>query len=149
MSTTPTQPFNSRPNAGRTIATSTQGSTLADILERVLDKGVVIAGDISVSVASTELLHIRIRLLISSVDKAREMGINWWEGDPYLSSNAKTLTEENRLLQERLHSRPLAKKIYVIIRGFKFNPLKPTHNCKLLTTDYNADHNGDGDFDND
>jgi hypothetical protein len=77
---------------------------LADILERVLDKGVVIAGDISVSVASTELLHIRIRLLISSVDKAREMGINWWEGDPYLSSNAKTLTEENRLLQERLHS---------------------------------------------
>ena len=77
---------------------------MADILERVLDKGVVIAGDISVSVASTELLHIRIRLLISSVDKAREMGINWWEGDPYLSSNAKTLTEENRLLQERLHS---------------------------------------------
>lgn len=104
MSTTPTQPFNSRPNAGRTIATSTQGSTLADILERVLDKGVVIAGDISVSIASTELLHIRIRLLISSVDKAREMGINWWEGDPYLSSNAKNLTEENRLLQERLHS---------------------------------------------
>lgn len=104
MSTTPTQPFNSRPNAGRTIATSTQGSTLADILERVLDKGVVIAGDISVSIASTELLHIRIRLLISSVDKAREMGINWWEGDPYLSSKAKTLTEENRLLQERLHS---------------------------------------------
>lgn len=104
MSTTPTQPFNSRPNAGRTIATSTQGSTLADILERVLDKGVVIAGDISVSIASTELLHIRIRLLISSVDKAREMGINWWEGDPYLSSKAQTLTEENRLLQERLHS---------------------------------------------
>jgi len=46
-------------------------------------------------------------------------------------------------------SRPLAKKIYVIIRGFKFNPLELTHNCKLLTTDYNADHNGDGDSDND
>ena len=49
----------------------------------------------------------------------------------------------------QLQIRPLAKKIYVIIRGFKFNPLKLTHNCKLLTTNYNADHNGDGDSDND
>lgn len=94
----------SKSSSGRTISTSTQGSTLADILERVLDKGIVIAGDISVSVASTELLHIRIRLLISSVDKAREMGINWWEGDPYLSSKAQNLVEENRQLQERLQN---------------------------------------------
>jgi hypothetical protein len=94
----------SKPNANRTIATSTQGSTLADILERVLDKGIVIAGDISVSIASTELIHIRIRLLISSVDKAREMGINWWESDPYLSSKAQNLIEENRQLQDRLQS---------------------------------------------
>ena len=56
------------------------------------------------SVASTELLHIRIRLLISSVDKAREMGINWWENDPYLSSKAQNLIERNRQLQERLQS---------------------------------------------
>lgn len=91
-------------NSGRAIATSTQGSTLADILERVLDKGIVIAGDISVSVASTELLHIRIRLLISSVDKAREMGINWWENDPYLSNKTQNLLEENKQLQERLQS---------------------------------------------
>nr|WP_052128767.1 gas vesicle protein [Neosynechococcus sphagnicola] len=83
---------------------STQGSTLADILERVLDKGIVIAGDISVSVGSTELLNIRIRLLISSVDKAREIGINWWESDPYLSSQARTLTETNQQLQERIQS---------------------------------------------
>ncbi|MDZ8237187.1 MAG: gas vesicle protein [Nostoc sp. ChiQUE01a] len=94
----------SKTNSSRTINTSTQGSTLADILERILDKGIVIAGDISVSIASTELLHIRIRLLISSVDKAREMGINWWEGDPYLSSKAQTLIEENRQLQDRLQS---------------------------------------------
>lgn len=94
----------SKPSSNRTIATATQGSTLADILERVLDKGIVIAGDISVSVASTELLHIRIRLLISSVDKAREMGINWWENDPYLSSKAQNLIEENQQLQERLQS---------------------------------------------
>lgn len=104
MTSTPLIPKSSQSNANRTIATSTQGSTLADILERVLDKGIVIAGDISVSVASTELLHIRIRLLISSVDKAREMGINWWENDPYLSSKAQTLIDENRQLQERLQS---------------------------------------------
>lgn len=90
------------PNAGRAIATSTPGSTLADVLERVLDKGIVIAGDISVSVGSTELLSIRIRLLISSVDKAKEMGINWWESDPYLSSESRELLETNRQLQTRL-----------------------------------------------
>lgn len=84
------------------ITNSTQSSSLADILERVLDKGIVIAGDITVSVGSTELLSIRIRLLISSVDKAKEMGINWWEGDPYLSSQANRLQEENQALQERL-----------------------------------------------
>ncbi|MBO3457741.1 gas vesicle protein [Aetokthonos hydrillicola Thurmond2011] len=91
-------------NTNKTISTSTQGSTLADILERVLDKGIVIAGDISVSIASTELLHIRIRLLISSVDKAREMGIDWWENDPYLSSKAQRLHEENQQLRQRLES---------------------------------------------
>ncbi len=104
MTSKPLVPQSSTSNASRTIATSTQGSTLADILERVLDKGIVIAGDISISVASTELLNIRIRLLISSVDKAREMGINWWENDPYLSSKAQTLIDENRQLQERLQS---------------------------------------------
>ncbi|MDJ1182734.1 gas vesicle protein [Roseofilum casamattae] len=82
--------------------TSPQSSTLADVLERVLDKGVVIAGDISVSVGSTELLNVRIRLLISSVDKAKEIGINWWESDPYLSSNHKQLQETNQRLLERI-----------------------------------------------
>lgn len=87
-----------------TIATATQGSTLADVLERVLDKGIVIAGDISVSVGSTELLSIRIRLLISSVDKAKEIGINWWESDPYLSSQSRMLVETNQKLLERVES---------------------------------------------
>lgn len=87
-------------SAQRTIATATQGSSLADVLERVLDKGIVIAGDISVSVGSTELLSIRIRLLVSSVDKAKEMGINWWESDPYLSSRASQLLEANQQLLE-------------------------------------------------
>ncbi|HIK08156.1 MAG TPA: gas vesicle protein [Trichormus sp. M33_DOE_039] len=104
MTTTPLQPTRPLTNSSRAISTSTQGSTLADILERVLDKGIVIAGDISVSIASTELLHIRIRLLISSVDKAREMGINWWENDPYLSSKSQHLIEENQQLHQRLES---------------------------------------------
>jgi len=78
------------------------GSSLADILERVLDKGIVIAGDITISLVDVELLNIKVRLLIASVDKAMEMGINWWESDPYLSTRAKKLEEENRLLRERL-----------------------------------------------
>ena len=81
---------------------STQGSSLGDILERVLDKGIVIAGDISISIVNVELLTIKVRLLICSVDKAKEIGINWWESDPMLSSRAKQLEEENRLFRERL-----------------------------------------------
>jgi hypothetical protein len=60
-------------------------SNLADILERVLDKGIVIAGDIQINLLDIELLTIKIRLLVASVDRAREMGINWWEEDPTLS----------------------------------------------------------------
>ncbi|MDZ7962326.1 MAG: gas vesicle protein [Aulosira sp. DedQUE10] len=104
MTTTPILPTRSQSNSSRAITTSTQGSTLADILERVLDKGIVIAGDISISIASTELIHIRIRLLISSVDKAKELGINWWENDPYLSSKSQRLVEENQQLQHRLEN---------------------------------------------
>jgi hypothetical protein len=92
------------PPSNRTLTTATQGSTLADVLERVLDKGIVIAGDISISVGSTELLNIRIRLLISSVDKAKEIGINWWETDPHLSGQSRQLHEENQQLQTRIDS---------------------------------------------
>jgi len=79
-----------------------QATNLADILERVLDKGIVIAGDITISLVDVELLNIKLRLLVASVDKAMEMGINWWESDPYFSSRAHQLDEENRLLRERL-----------------------------------------------
>ena len=79
-----------------------ESRSLADILERVLDKGIVIAGDITISLADVDLLSIKIRLLVASVDKAVEMGINWWESDPALSSQAKKLQEENSLLRERL-----------------------------------------------
>ncbi len=63
-------------------------ANLADILERVLDKGIVIAGDIQINLLDIELLTIKIRLLITSVDRAQEMGINWWERDPALSVGA-------------------------------------------------------------
>ncbi len=68
---------------------SIQSTNLADILERVLDKGIVIAGDIKVCLADVELLSIKIRLVIASVDKAMAMGINWWKSDPALSIDAQ------------------------------------------------------------
>ena len=76
--------------------------SLADILERVLDKGVVIAGDIQINLLDIELLTIKVRLLIASVDKAAEMGIDWWRSDPLLSSDSARLAGENRRLRERL-----------------------------------------------
>jgi hypothetical protein len=75
---------------------------LADILERVLDKGIIIAGDIRVNLVDVELLTIKIRLLVVSVDKAMEMGIDWWRHDPMLSTEARELADENRKLRERV-----------------------------------------------
>jgi hypothetical protein len=86
---------------GRT-APAPQPANLADLLERVLDKGIVIAGDIRVNLLDIELLTIKIRLLIASVDKAREMGIDWWERDPGLSNQQHDLVEENRNLRVRI-----------------------------------------------
>jgi len=79
-------------------------TNLADLLERVLDKGIVIAGDIRVNLLDIELLTVKIRLLVVSVDKAMEMGIDWWRNDPMLSSSAeeRQLADENRRLRERL-----------------------------------------------
>ena len=81
-----------------------QATNLADILERVLDKGIVIAGDIRIQLADVDLLNIKIRLLVASVDKAMEMGINWWQQDSYLSTKAKEtqIEKENMALKKRL-----------------------------------------------
>src|SRR5205809_485066 len=76
--------------------------TLADVLERILDKGLVIVGDIQVNVLDIELLTLKVRLLIASVETAQSIGIDWWSGDPMLSSRARDLHEENRSLKERL-----------------------------------------------
>ena len=71
----------------------TESTNLADILERVLDKGIVIAGDIQINLLDIELLTIKLRLLVASADKAREMGIDWWEGDPFLGRGQKDALE--------------------------------------------------------
>ena len=65
-----------------------QSSTLSDVLERVLDKGIVIAGDIKIKLVDIELLSIQIRLVICSVDKAKEMGMDWWVNNPVFCSQA-------------------------------------------------------------
>jgi hypothetical protein len=86
-------------------AVAVRGGTeqsLADILERVLDKGIVIAGDVQVNILDIELLTLKVRLLIASVDTARSMGIDWWQNDPFLSRNAAELARENDDLRRRL-----------------------------------------------
>jgi hypothetical protein len=80
-----------------------QTTNLLEVLEKILDKGVVIAGDIKISLADVDLLTIRIRLLIASVDKAREIGMDWWEKDSYYSSRAKAIEEEHVLLKEKIN----------------------------------------------
>jgi Gas vesicle protein len=89
-------------NYARSVPSSSGPSSLADILERVLDKGIVIAGDIQINLLDIELLTIKLRLLIASVDRAQEMGINWWESDSSLSPGAEDLENENRELRERV-----------------------------------------------
>ena len=91
-------------------------ANLGDILERVLDKGLVIAGDIQINLLDIELLTIKLRLVIASLDTARQVGINWWESDPWLNSAAasravdsggngdtdRRLTQENERLRRRI-----------------------------------------------
>ncbi len=98
----------------RSMAGERTSANLADLLERILDKGIVIVGDIRVNLLDIELLTIKLRLLVASVDRAKEMGIDWWEHDPSLSSKARQneldgerdadreLREENRRLRERV-----------------------------------------------
>lgn len=96
----------------RGIVHGVESSTLADVLERILDKGLVIAGDIKIKLVDIELLTIQIRLLVCSVDKAKEMGIDWWSENSYLNPNkiARKLGDddlESRL--ERIEKRLLTE----------------------------------------
>jgi len=88
----------------RGITQATQSATLADLLERILDKGIVIAGDIKIKLVEVELLTIQIRLVICSVDKAKEMGMDWWVNNPMFSSHARQELNGDHLgeLEKRL-----------------------------------------------
>lgn len=79
----------------QTTGTNTMGQSanLGDILERVLDKGIVIVGDIKVNLLDIELLTIKLRLLVASVETARQLGIDWWQHDPWLTSDARPAAE--------------------------------------------------------
>jgi hypothetical protein len=81
-----------------------QPASLADVLDRVLDKGIVIAGDIQINLLDIELLTVKLRLLVASVERAKEMGIDWWENDPALSSGAreKSGSDGNGGIESRL-----------------------------------------------
>ena len=93
-----------------TSRSSREPANLGDILERVLDKGLVIAGDIRVNLLDIELLTIKLRLVIASLDTAKQVGINWWESDPWLSADAakgnadRELARENRQLRRRVRA---------------------------------------------
>lgn len=86
-----------------------QSTNLADILERVLDKGLVIAGDIQVNLLDIELLTIKLRLVVASLETAKAVGIDWWETDPWLNSKARTLERQDRDLE--LENRELRDRI--------------------------------------
>lgn len=82
--------------------TALQTTTLADILERLLDKGIVIVGDIKISLVDVELLTIKIRLLIASVERAKQMGIDWWETDRFYGTKAKDINERLVRLESKI-----------------------------------------------
>jgi hypothetical protein len=87
---------------------------LVDVLDRVLDKGLVVAGDIKVSLAEVELLTIRIRLLICSIDKAEQIGLDWWKFDHHLSPGKQALSAENEELRREI--RVLERKLAAVTR---------------------------------
>jgi|SRR5213075_79171 len=89
---------------GRRLAGVPQsgGTSLADLLERVLDKGIIIAGDVTLCLGEIELLQIKVRLMIASVDRATSMGIDWWRNDPALSSSAHSVAKERDQLAQRV-----------------------------------------------
>ena len=86
-------------------------SNLADILERVLDKGIVIAGDIQLNLLDIELITIKIRLLVASVDRAKEMGINWWESDPTLTTPKEEKVEFRAEIEREPEDGDLASRV--------------------------------------
>jgi hypothetical protein len=96
------------------LAEGHRSTGLVDVLDRVLDKGLVVAGDIKVSLAEVELLTIRIRLLICSIDKAEQIGLDWWKFDHHLSPGKQALSAENEDLRKQV--RALERRLATLTR---------------------------------
>jgi hypothetical protein len=94
---------------------SRSSAGLVDVLDRVLDKGLVVAGDIKVSLAEVELLTIRIRLMICSIDKAEQIGLDWWKYDRHLSPGREEVLQENLQLREQVQG--LERRIAALTRS--------------------------------
>ena len=94
---------------------SRNNAGLVDVLDRVLDKGLVVAGDIKVSLAEVELLTIRTRLMICSIDKAEEIGLDWWKYDRHLSPGREQVMQENLELREQL--RVMERRLALLTRA--------------------------------
>jgi Gas vesicle protein len=106
-------------------AHQTRGNAgLVDVLDRILDKGLVVAGDIRVSLAEVELLTIRIRLMICSIDKAEAIGLDWWKYDRHLSPGRERVIQENLELREQL--RLLEQRLDAVTRTEKRRTLDRT-----------------------
>jgi hypothetical protein len=88
---------------------------LVEVLDRILDKGLVVAGDVKVSLAEVELLTIRIRLMVCSIDKAEQIGLDWWKYDRYLSPGREEIVRENRQLREQLQA--LEQRVAALTRS--------------------------------
>ncbi|MBI2218361.1 MAG: gas vesicle protein [Candidatus Rokubacteria bacterium] len=98
-----------------------RASGLVDVLDRVLDKGLVVAGDVRISLAEVELLTIRLRLIVCSIDKAREIGLDWWTRDATLTSGDKQVSLENETLKQQVRS--LERKVASLVARRAATPL--------------------------
>lgn len=109
------------------IVQSTQSSTLADLLERVLDKGIVIAGDITIKLVQVELLTIQLRLVICSVDKAKEMGMDWWVNNPAFGpQTTREIPGRMEQLEARLAAIELERRTLAVQGSQPFLPILDT-----------------------
>ena len=126
-------------NSPRSMPHSIQSSTLADVLERILDKGLVIAGDIKIKLVDIELLTIQVRLIVASVDKAREIGIDFWR-DGSLSANnnhVDALKQTIELMGNRLAALSLASPRQ-LLRGRKSANLRVDHRIAIRRSPFQA-----------
>jgi hypothetical protein len=96
------------------LVTPTRSTGLVEILDRILDKGLVIAGDIKINLANVELLTIQVRLIVCSIDKAEEIGLNWWRTDPRLSTSAATALPPGEM-EKRLER--IERRLEQLVKG--------------------------------